>query len=186
MFLRRAGSLWLRSGEGAAPTAFGGASNAIPHTEGGGGDKYVRSRMYLNKVILMGTVGRDPYVYQTQGEDGAEEAGKASFSLASVEYYKDKENNWASKTTWHNIAVYDKHFADVTKRLIRKGAQVYIEGQIHTKKFLDKRTNQERTTTEITVAKYKGNIRVILPGREDGEPDTTTNPEPTLPNEFVD
>jgi single-strand DNA-binding protein len=93
----------------------------------------------VNKVILVGNLGKDPDVMTF--ENGVK---KASFSLATTESYKDKENNWVEQTEWHNIVLW-RWLAE--KNLI-KGDTVYIEGKLKTRSWDDKEGNK-RYTTEI-------------------------------------
>jgi len=100
--------------------------------------------MSVNKVILVGNVGKDP---ETRAfGDGA---SVTSFSLATSEKYKDKNGNMVDQTEWHNISCFGK-LSDIASRLITKGTQVYIEGKIKTNKYTDK----------AGVEKYAVNIQV--------------------------
>ncbi|HDO27422.1 MAG TPA: single-stranded DNA-binding protein [Bacteroidetes bacterium] len=93
----------------------------------------------LNKVILIGRVGKDPEVYTF--EDGTK---KISFSLATTESYRDKNGEWVDQTEWHNIV----GFRYLAEKNIAKGDLVYIEGKIKTRKYTDRDSN-ERYITEI-------------------------------------
>lgn len=96
----------------------------------------------INRVTLMGNVGKDPEVRFTQA--GIAVAG---FSLATTESYKDKEGNWQDRTEWHNISVWGKS-AEFAGEHIKKGFKVFLEGKLETRKWQDKNGN-DRYTTEI-------------------------------------
>lgn len=96
----------------------------------------------LNKVMLMGNLGKDPEVrYTTSGQ------AVASFSLATSERYKSKSGDWEEKTEWHNIVLWGKQ-AETAKDYLAKGRTVFIEGRLQTRKWQDKE-GKDRYTTEI-------------------------------------
>jgi single-strand DNA-binding protein len=98
----------------------------------------------VNKVILVGNVGRDPELRYTQGGQPV-----ASFSIATNERFKDKDGNWKDRTEWHRIVAWAR-LAEVCGEYLRKGSQVYVEGRIQTRDWEDKEGNK-RTTTEIVI-----------------------------------
>jgi len=96
----------------------------------------------LNKVMLIGNLGKDPEVrYTTSGQ------GVASFSIATTEKYKNKSGDWEEKTEWHNIVLWGK-LAEIAKDYLSKGKTVFIEGRLQTRKWQDK-DGRDRYTTEI-------------------------------------
>lgn len=99
--------------------------------------------MSLNKVMLIGNVGKDPEVRHL--ESGAT---TASFTLATTERYKDKNGETKEQTEWHNIVCW-RSLADIVEKYIRKGSQLYIEGRIRTRSYTD-RDGNTRYITEIT------------------------------------
>lgn len=107
----------------------------------------------LNKVILIGHLGKDPDTFTF--DDGTK---KASFSLATTESYKSRDGDWQDKTEWHNIVGY-RYLAE---KNIVKGDLVYIEGKIKTRKYQDKETKADRYLTEIIAEKIN-----ILSRKED-------------------
>lgn len=117
----------------------------------------------VNKVILVGNLGKDPEVRHL--ESGV---AVARFTLATNDYYKDKSGNRVERTEWHNIALW-RDLAEVAEKYLRKGHQVYIEGSIRTRQYQDK-DNQTRYITEIV-----GNELTMLGGR----PPADTQPEQT-------
>jgi single-strand DNA-binding protein len=96
---------------------------------------------YLNKVLIIGNVGRDPEVRTTQG--GGE---VATFSVATNEKWKDKNGDPQERTEWHNIVTFGKSVKNV-KDLIKKGSQVFVEGKLQTDKWEDKEGNKRSKTS---------------------------------------
>ena len=103
--------------------------------------------MSLNKVMLIGNVGRDPEVRYLDGNSG--NAKVATFTLATTERYRDRNGETRENTEWHNIVAWRGN-ADVAERFIKKGTQLYIEGRIRTRSW-DDQTGNKRYTTEIIV-----------------------------------
>ena len=114
----------------------------------------------VNKVILIGNLGKDPEVKYTPSGMAV-----ARFSIATNERVKDKDGNWGDRTEWHNIVLFDRK-AEVAGEYLKKGRTVYIEGSIRTNSWDDKETGQKKYRTEII-----GNQMVLLGGgpREGGE-----------------
>jgi single-strand DNA-binding protein len=97
----------------------------------------------LNKVMLIGNLGKDPELrYTTSG------VAVASFTLATNESWKDQEGNTQERTEWHNIVAWRK-LAEICGEWLKKGRRVYIEGRIQTRSYDDKNTGQKRYVTEI-------------------------------------
>jgi single-strand DNA-binding protein len=112
----------------------------------------------VNKVILIGNLGKDPEVKHTpQGTP------VAKFSLATNERYKDKDGNWQDRTEWHNIVVWQR-LAEIAGEYLKKGGKVYIEGRLQTRSWDDKTTNQKKYMTEVVASDL-----VLLGGRGDGQ-----------------
>lgn len=105
--------------------------------------------MSLNKVMLIGNVGKDPEIRYTDGGNAAtaSNAKVASLTLATTERYRDRNGNTQEQTEWHNIVAW-RGLADIIERFVRKGTQVYIEGRIRTRSWTDQ-TGNKRYTTEI-------------------------------------
>lgn len=111
----------------------------------------------LNKVLLIGNLGRDPEVrYMTNGE------AVANFSIATTESWKGKDGQKQERTEWHNIVMYRK-LAEIAGQYLKKGSAVYVEGKLQTRKWQDKNTGQDRYTTEIIADEMK-----MLGGRSGG------------------
>lgn len=96
----------------------------------------------VNKVILIGHLGKDPEVRHLEGGNTV-----ANFTMATNEYYKDKQGTRVERTEWHNIAAW-RNLAELAEKYLRKGQQVYVEGRIRTRQYQDKE-NQTRYVTEI-------------------------------------
>ena len=101
--------------------------------------------MSLNKVMLIGNVGRDPEVRYLDGNSG--NAKVATFTLATTERYRDRNGDTRENTEWHNIVAW-RNNADVAERFVKKGTQLFIEGRIRTRSWDDQNGNK-RYTTEI-------------------------------------
>ncbi len=118
----------------------------------------------INKVILVGNLGKDPETFTF--ENGVK---KVSFSLATTESYKDKEGNKIDQTEWHNVVLW-RGLADVAEKYLSKGSQVYIEGKIKTRAWDDKDGNK-RYTTEI----YGDNMTMLGGRRDDSQTSGNTS-----------
>lgn len=121
----------------------------------------------VNKVILIGNLGKDPEVRHL--ENGAT---VANFPLATTESYKNKEGNKVEQTEWHNIVLW-RGLAEIAEKYLRKGQSVYIEGKLKTRSWEDKDGNK-RYTTEII-----GDNMTMLGGRKDSTTETHTETTPT-------
>lgn len=120
--------------------------------------------MSLNKVMLIGNVGRDPEVRYLDG-NGANGAGTkvATFTLATSERYRDRSGELRENTEWHNIVAW-RQSADVAEKFVRKGTQLYIEGRLRTRSYTGQ-DGVKKYTTEITV----DNLQLL--GKRDGAPE---------------
>ncbi len=117
----------------------------------------------VNKVILVGNLGRDPEIRSTQ--DGTK---VANLSVATSENWRDKNSGERrEKTEWHRVVVFNDRIVDVAEKYLKKGAKVYIEGQLQTRKWTDQ-SGAEKYTTEIVLQKYRGEL-TMLDGRGGGE-----------------
>jgi len=99
----------------------------------------------VNKVFLLGNVGKDPEIRATQGGMTI-----ASFTLATADRQKDAQGNWADKTEWHNLVAFART-AEIVRDYVKKGTQVFVEGKIQTRSWDDKESGQKRYKTEILV-----------------------------------
>ena len=113
--------------------------------------------MSVNKVILVGRLGRDPETRFTPSGQAV-----ANFTMATDESYKDRSGTRQKRTEWHRIVMWGK-LAEIAQQYLKKGAQIYIEGRIQTREWEDKRDGQKRTTTEIVA-----NVMKMLGSRSEG------------------
>jgi len=110
----------------------------------------------VNKVILVGNLGKDPEVkYTPQGTP------VAKLTLATNERYKDKDGQWQDRTEWHNVVLWQR-LAEIAGEYLKKGGKVYIEGRLQTRSWEDKQTNQKKYMTEVVA-----NDLVLLGGRSE-------------------
>jgi single-strand DNA-binding protein len=111
----------------------------------------------VNKVILLGNVGKDPEIRSTGGGTMV-----ANFTLATSDRFQDAQGNWQDKTEWHNLVAF-KRTAEIVRDYVKKGSKLYIEGKIQTRSWDDKESGQKKYRTEILV-----NDMSLLSGRDDG------------------
>ncbi len=116
----------------------------------------------VNKVILVGNLGRDPEVRYTQDNRKI-----VHLTIATSERWKDRGSGEArERTEWHRVVIFNENLADVAERYLSKGRSVYIEGQLQTRKWTDQ-SGQERYTTEVVLQRFRGEL-VLLGGRGEG------------------
>ena len=99
----------------------------------------------VNKVFLLGNVGKDPEIRTTAGGMTV-----ASFTLATADRAKDAQGNWADKTEWHNLVAFQRT-AEIIRDYVKKGTQVFVEGKIQTRSWDDKESGQKKYRTEILI-----------------------------------
>jgi len=117
----------------------------------------------VNKVILVGNLGRDPEVRSTQ--DGTR---VANFTMATSENWRDKNTGERrEKTEWHRIVIFNERLVEVAEKFLHKGSKVYIEGQLQTRKWTDQ-SGQEKYTTEVVLQRFRGEL-TMLDSRGGGE-----------------
>lgn len=116
----------------------------------------------VNKVILVGNLGRDPEVRMTQTNQKI-----VQLSVATSERWKDRQSGeMRDRTEWHRVVIFNENLADIAERYLRKGSSVYVEGQLQTRKWTDQ-GGQERYTTEIVLSRFRGEL-TLLGGRGEG------------------
>lgn len=116
----------------------------------------------VNKVILVGNLGRDPEVRSTQ--DGMK---VCQLSVATSESWKDKSSGERKeKTEWSRVVIFNERLAEVAEKYLRKGSKVYVEGSLSTRKWTDK-DGQEKYATEVVLSRFKGEL-TMLDGAERG------------------
>jgi single-strand DNA-binding protein len=110
----------------------------------------------VNKVILIGNLGRDPEVRHTQNGDPI-----VHLNLATSENWKDKNSGERrEKTEWHRVVIFNEHLGRVAQQFLHKGSKVYLEGQLQTRKWTDQ-SGQEKYTTEIVLQRYRGELTML-------------------------
>lgn len=116
----------------------------------------------VNKVILVGNLGRDPEIRSMQsGEEIAQ------LSIATSETWRDKASGERKeRTEWHRVVIFNENLVKVAKQFLKKGSKVYIEGSLQTRKWTDK-DGQEKYTTEIVLQRFRGEL-TMLDGRGEG------------------
>ena len=115
----------------------------------------------VNKVILVGNLGKDPEIKYTSTGTPV-----AKFSIATNEGYKDKSGQWQDRTEWHNIVAWQR-LAEIVGEYVKKGSKIYIEGRLQTSSWEDKESGQKKYKTEIVASDL-----VLLSGRgETGDSD---------------
>jgi len=112
----------------------------------------------VNKVILVGNLGRDPEVRYTQSNQKI-----VHLAIATSERWRDKmSGEQREKTEWHRVVIFNENLADVAERYLSKGRSVYVEGQLQTRKWTDQ-SGVEKYTTEIVLQRFRGEL-VLLGG----------------------
>jgi single-strand DNA-binding protein len=110
----------------------------------------------VNKVILVGNLGKDPDVRRLQSGEPV-----VNLSLATSESWRDKASGERKeKTEWHRVVIFNKNLAEVAEKYLRKGSKVYIEGALQTRKWTDK-DGQEKYSTEIVLQNFRGELTML-------------------------
>ncbi len=116
----------------------------------------------VNKVILVGNLGRDPEVRHTQNNQKV-----VNMRIATSERWRDRQSGEnKERTEWHSVVIFNENLADIAERYLRKGSSVYVEGQLQTRKWTDQ-SGQERYTTEVVLSRFRGEL-TLLGGRGEG------------------
>lgn len=109
----------------------------------------------VNKVILIGNLGRDPEVRNFQN------GGRVvNLRLATTDTYKDREGNRQERTEWHSVAIFNERLGEVAEKYLRKGSKVYIEGKLETRKWQDQ-AGQDRYSTEVVLRNFGGELTLL-------------------------
>lgn len=115
----------------------------------------------VNKVVLIGNVGKDPEVRRLTSGDPV-----VNLSVATSESWKDKSSGERKeKTEWHRVVIFNKHIADAAEKYVRKGSKIYLEGSLQTRKWTDK-AGAEKYSTEIVIQNFRGEL-VLLDGKSE-------------------
>ena len=125
----------------------------------------------VNKVILVGNLGKDPEVRRLNSGDQV-----VNFTLATSENWRDKTSGERKeKTEWHNVVIFNENLGKVVEQYCKKGSKVYVEGQLQTRKWQDKDGN-DRYTTEIVLQRFRGEL-TLLDSRGGGGADRDSFPD---------
>ena len=110
----------------------------------------------VNKVILLGNLGKDPEIRSMQSG-----SKMASFSIATSKRWKDKATSeQKEKTSWHNIVVFGDGLVDIVEKYVKKGSKIYVEGELQTRKWQDQE-GKDRYTTEVILQGYNSNLTLL-------------------------
>lgn len=110
----------------------------------------------VNKVILIGNLGRDPEVRRLNSGDPV-----VNFSVATTESWRDKASGERrDRTEWHNVVIFNENLGRIAEQYLKKGSKVYLEGQLQTREYTDKDGNQ-RKTTEIVLQRFRGELTLL-------------------------
>lgn len=116
----------------------------------------------VNKVILIGNLGKDPEVRRLPSGEAV-----CNLRIATTETWRDKmSGERKERTEWHAISIFNENLVKVAEQYLRKGSKIYVEGQLQTRKWQDQ-SGQERYTTEVVLQRFRGEL-TILDGRGDG------------------
>ena len=109
----------------------------------------------VNKVILIGNIGRDPEIRQSA--DGRK---IVNLALATSETWKDKSGERKERTEWHRVVIFNQGLAGIAERYVKKGTKLYVEGSLQTRKWTDN-SGAERYTTEVVLGNYSGEMTLL-------------------------
>jgi single-strand DNA-binding protein len=110
----------------------------------------------VNKVILVGNLGKDPEVRTMQDGNPV-----VNLSLATSEQWRDKNSGERrEKTEWHRVVIFNERLAEVAQKFLRKGSKLYIEGQLQTRKWTDQ-SGQEKYSTEVVLQRFRGELTML-------------------------
>ena len=125
----------------------------------------------LNKVLLIGRLGADPEIKQMVNGKSV-----ARLSLATSQSWKDKNTGEKKeKTEWHRVVVFNEGLVNVVQQYLKKGAQIYVEGQLTTRKWKDEQTGQDKYSTEIVIQGYNSSLTMLGSGNSSGGIANDTN-----------
>ena len=119
----------------------------------------------VNKVILVGNLGRDPEIRSTQ--DGTR---IANLNLATSESWRDRvSGERKERTEWHRVVIFNERLVEIAEKYLRKGSKIYVEGALQTRKWTDQ-NNQERYSTEVVLQRFRGELTMLDSARSAGGP----------------
>lgn len=134
----------------------------------------------LNKVLLIGRLGNDPEIKQMQNGKSV-----ARLSVATSESWKDKNSGEKKeKTEWHRVVIFNEGLVNVVQQYLKKGAQIYIEGQLSTNKYTDK-DGQEKYSTQIVLQGYNSTLKMIGGGSKMTDSSIDQSSSSSLPSDEI-
>jgi len=133
--------------------------------------------MTINKVILVGNLGNQPEI-----KISSKEKKFAKLSVATHEKYNNAKGELTEKTQWHNVVVFDPRIAETVEKHYRKGMQVYVEGQLETRKY--EYNGENRYTTEVVVPMYSGDLKIVGRKNDNSSSQEVSNDLPDDPIPF--
>ena len=131
----------------------------------------------INKVILVGNLGNQPEI-----KISSKEKKFAKLSVATHEKYNNAKGELTEKTQWHNVVVFDPRIAETVEKHYRKGMQVYVEGQLETRKY--EFNGENRYTTEVVVPMYSGDLKIVGRKNDNSSSQEVSNDLPDDPIPF--
>ena len=127
----------------------------------------------VNKVTLIGNLGRDPEVRAMQNGDKI-----VQLSVATSDRWKDKSSGeQRERTEWHRVVIFNDALGKVAEQYLKKGSTVYLEGQLQTRKWTDQQSGQEKYTTEVVLQRYRGELTLLGSRSENQTNNDQQNPE---------
>ncbi|MFS8371259.1 single-stranded DNA-binding protein [Acetobacter indonesiensis] len=132
----------------------------------------------VNKVIIVGNLGKDPEVRTSQSGDKI-----VNLTVATSDTWNDRQSGERrEKTEWHRVTIFNERHAEVAANFLRKGRKIYLEGSLQTRKWTDQ-SGQDRYATEVVLPKFRGEL-VLLDSRQDGQgaPQRNTSQQPSGQN----
>ena len=133
----------------------------------------------LNKVLLIGRLGADPEIKQMVNGKNV-----ARFSLATSQTWKDKNTGEKKeKTEWHRVVIFNEGLVNVVQQYLKKGAQIYLEGQLSTRKWKDEQSGQDKYSTEIVLQGFNSTLTMLGNKLTTAQNEVQTDEKSSLPNE---
>ena len=133
----------------------------------------------LNKVQLIGRLGADPEIKQMVNGKSV-----ARLSIATSQSWKDKSSGERKeKTEWHRVVIFNEGLVNVVQQYVKKGANIYVEGQLSTRKWKDEATGQDKYSTEIVLQGYNSSLTMLGGKNQSNNSNQTSEPKSSLPND---
>ena len=133
----------------------------------------------LNKVQLIGRLGADPEIKQMVNGKNV-----ARLSVATSQSWKDKSTGERKeKTEWHRVVIFNEGLVNIVQQYLKKGANVYLEGQLSTRKWKDEKSGQDKYSTEIVLQGYNSSLTMLGGKTQSNNSNQTSEPKSSLPND---